>query len=409
MKNIFKFRVHTIRTLRSPYVSTDKTNNESYEVLYYLLVNMKDLPSKLPLDVNPRQPKMTTNVAKQIKNAVLDTERDFYINNRGIVISAKSFKYNTTDSTVMIDLGDTDNEDDKFTYGILDGGHTYTAIMECRDEIKDMDKYVRIEVITNVQNITRLSDARNKSVQVSDIALFNLENQFDPIREAIKNESYADKIAYKDNEDKEINISELLRIIFAFDIDRFPDDTNAPIQAYSGKAQVFKQFKESCKTTLYKFLISELPLLVKLYDKIQLELGDKYNEFKHRAGANAKFGAVRGVESNDSASFTTTYFQKPTKYNISIGYIYPILGAFRALLAKDEVTNTYYWSVDPIEMWDEIGVNIVQNVFESNNKNNPQLAGKDKTLWLGNYRIVDTQKFKIERDKLLKQLAKHNK
>lgn len=48
MKNIFKFRVHTIRTLRSPYVSTDKTNNESYEVLYYLLVNMKDLPSKLP-------------------------------------------------------------------------------------------------------------------------------------------------------------------------------------------------------------------------------------------------------------------------------------------------------------------------------------------------------------------------
>ena len=60
-------------------------------------------------------------------------------------------------------------------------------------------------------------------------------------------------------------------------------------------------------------------------------------------------------------------------------------------------------------MWDEIGVNIVQNVFESNNKNNPQWAGKDKTLWLGNYRIVDTQKFKIERDKLLKQLAKHNK
>ena len=406
MKNIFQFKVHTMRTVRSPYVSPNN-NNESFEVLYYLLVNMKDLPSKLPLDVNPRQPKMTTNVAKQLKLAVLDTERDFYINNRGIVISAKSFKYNSTDSTVIIDLGDPENEDDKFTYGILDGGHTYTAIMECRDKIKDMDKYVRVEVITNVQNITRLSDARNKSVQVSDIALFNLDNQFDPIRDAIKNEAYADKIAYKDNEDKEINISELLRLIFAFDIDRFPDDTNAPIQAYSGKAQVFKQFKDSYKTPLYSFLISELPLLVKLYDKIQLELGDKYNEFKNRAGANAKFGGVRGVESNDSA--TTTYFQKPTKYNISIGYIYPILGAFRALLSKDPTTNTYHWSVDPIEMWDEIGVNIVQNVFESNNKNNPQLAGKDKTLWLGNYRIVDTQKFKIERDKLLKQLAKHNK
>ena len=44
---------------------------------------------------------------------------------------------------------------------------------------------------------------------------------------------------------------------------------------------------------------------------------------------------------------------------------------------------------DPLEIWNEVGTSIVQNTFESSN--NPQLAGKDKQLWLSNYRIVETQ------------------
>ena len=43
----------------------------------------------------------------------------------------------------------------------------------------------------------------------------------------------------------------------------------------------------------------------------------------------------------------------------------------------------------PIEIWNEVGTSIVQNTFES--YTNPQLAGKDKQLWLSNYRIVETQ------------------
>lgn len=47
------------------------------------------------------------------------------------------------------------------------------------------------------------------------------------------------------------------------------------------------------------------------------------------------------------------------------------------------------WLFDPLEIWEEVGASIAQNTFES--KNNPQLAGKDKQLWLTNYRIVETQ------------------
>lgn len=130
-----------------------------------------------------------------------------------------------------------------------------------------------MEVITNVINITRLSDARNTSVQVSDIALFNLEDSFENIRDAIKDENYADKIAYKDNENKPINISELLRLMYAFDVVKYPDDSVAPIQSYSGKAQVFKRYKDAYDTPFYKSLTKQLPVLVELYDLIQKKAG----------------------------------------------------------------------------------------------------------------------------------------
>lgn len=384
-----KFKVEALRTLASPYRKGDK-DESTFETIYYLLVDMKELPAGIPLDVNPREPKMTTNVARNLLAAVVEPETDFYINNRGLVIAAKTLTFNSADSEVTIDIGDQDNENDKFLYGILDGGHTYTAIMLKRNEIpNDIRKFVRIEVITNVQNITRLSDARNTSVQVSDMALFNLDDKFDDIKSAIASQAYADQIAYKDNENKPIHISELLRLMYAFDIDKYPDDNAAPVQSYSGKAQVFKRYKQTFETPFYKSLTKQLPMLVELYDIIERELPAKYKEYKKAQGvANPRFGSVRGIESLDNP-ITTEFLATPTKYSVSSGYIYPIFGAFRSLLRFDETKGTVSWLFDPIEIWNEVGTSIVQNTFET--YTNPQLAGKDKQLWLSNYRIVETQ------------------
>lgn len=55
----------------------------------------------------------------------------------------------------------------------------------------------------------------------------------------------------------------------------------------------------------------------------------------------------------------------------------------------NDETGEVEWVFDPIEIWNEVGVSIIQNVFETGS--NPQLVGKDKQLWLSNYRIVETQ------------------
>ncbi len=56
MANV-KFKVEALRTLASPYKKGDK-DESTFETIYYLLVNMKELPPDIPLDVNPRKPKM---------------------------------------------------------------------------------------------------------------------------------------------------------------------------------------------------------------------------------------------------------------------------------------------------------------------------------------------------------------
>lgn len=72
--------------------------------------------------------------------------------------------------------------------------------------------------------------------------------------------------------------------MFAFDIEKFKDDSTAPIQSYSGKAQVFKRYKDAYESDFYKELTKELPKLVSLYDKIEVELADKYADFKNNEG-----------------------------------------------------------------------------------------------------------------------------
>ena len=162
--------------------------------------------------------------------------------------------------------------------------------------------------ITIIRNI--IFDLRNSCF------LFNLDENFEDVRNAIAGQSFAERIAYKDNEDKDIHVSTLLRLLFAFDVERYPDDSAAPVQSFSGKAQVFKRYSAAYDTPLYKSLTKQLPKLAALYDTIELELPQKYNTYKEAQGVKPRFGGVRGVESVEKA--TTTIMEKPTKYQIRI-------------------------------------------------------------------------------------------
>lgn len=378
MTQIVNFTAKAVRTLPSP--SQDNVTT------YFAYVNFRNVPKELPLDVNPRKPKMQTAVGKTLKAAVVSTDTDFDINNRGIVLVAKSFKFDTSNSQVSIDL-----DNDVESYGILDGGHTYTAIIENRDALsEETDKFVRFEIIVG-ENLTvsRIADARNTSANVSDEALLELDDKFDFIKDAVKGQLYEHEIAFKDNSPERLRVNEFLKLLYAYNIFEFESASDVPVKAYTSKMAVLKNLKSDLdnNTQNYLRLSKLLPELVKLYNHIETDFQNKYIEYT----PSGRFGRLRGIESRRDGKkpFSSLFLEDQMDYKISVGYILPVFAAFRVLLKK----GTLEWSSDPFKMWDKIGSELVKNTLESS-KNNPQDAGKNTTIWSNNYSKVENELFR---------------
>src|SRR5699024_10951735 len=81
--NKYTFNYQNATKLKSPY---PKDNRE----VYHLWVDVQQIPKGFPRDVNPRDVKSTTKVYKRIEEGLTESTQSFFLNNRGILISAKS-------------------------------------------------------------------------------------------------------------------------------------------------------------------------------------------------------------------------------------------------------------------------------------------------------------------------------
>lgn len=387
-KSTKKFKFKKAVKLPSPH-KDDST------IIYHLWVKLADVPSGLPTEVNPREVNVKTKVYRRIVDGINDSTGNFFINNRGILISAKSVKINKVDGIIELDVGD-DSEESRATYGVLDGGHTYHAIIS--NNVIDSDQYVHLEIATNIQNIDDLASARNTSVQVSDKAIAELANKFEFVKQAIHSEPYAKEISYRQNENERIDAIDLVRLMFMFNKDKFKSSNSQPVASYSGKAQVLKDYIENFgkSNNPYIKLAQLLPDFTKLYDLIEKEMHIGYKEYYE----NGKFGNWKGIDSSSKKVFKTKYYQEEMKYGISQGFIYPILAAFRALIKEKD--GKYIWEIDPFTVWDSIKSKLVGNTIEMSRQlgSNPQSTGKSSTLWAQNYDAVDTSKLKLIIEKM---------
>ena len=106
--------------------------------------------------------------------------------------------------------------------------------------------------------------------------------------------------------------------------------------------------------------------------------------------SNKKYGAVTGVtpKKEGKEAFKTKFYQENMDYLTPNGFIYPILGAFRALLKDNE--GGYEWKKNPIEIMDKVGAELVSNTINMSRElgNNPNATGKNKTLWMNLYMTV---------------------
>lgn len=382
-----QFSVDSCRRIPSPF-GLDK-DPEHPQITYIAICNVMDLPADIPMSTNPREQNFKTRVAKKIKDSFLDNQdQNFHLLNRGLTISAERAHFNNDTKILTVYFTDLEK------HGDVDGGHTYKIILDHRHELKAEDgpRYVRLEIMTGVEDYFEdLADARNTSNQVEDKSLAELAKKFDLVKQAIAGQCYEHSIAYKENAEGEIDVADMVALLTMFNLDRY-SETSHPVIAYSQKRKCIEYYIsdiEKPNNSFYK-MRKIMPDIFRLYSYAEEQFPKVYN----REG-NRRYGNIRGVIYKAGREFYHPKFM-PLDHRISYetprGFLYPVVGAFRALLKEDE-TGDYVWKpgVDVFDFFDQLAPVLVDVTLDRSKSlgNNPQSVGKDSGHWAQMYDKVD--------------------
>ena len=384
-KKSLTFKVQSFRKIPNPYLKSDE--GEKGAEMYVAICDVKDLPDDFPMDTNPREQKMTTNVAKKIKESLLNTsELNFFLLNRGILLSAKDVTYSNYSNEMKISFEDLE------VHGNVDGGHTYKTILQFRDQLDKGQQYVKIEILTGIEGIFQsLAAARNTSVQVQDKSIAELEDRFDIIKNTLANENYISRVFFKENDAGDIDVADLLAILNMFNISRYNGMTSFPINSYSSKKKCIdlyisdhKEYGESAENPYVK-MKNIMPDIFRLYDAIEVGM----NRFYRQKNPGGRYGATKGVQVPKAGQeIRSRFLSNEMEAASPNGFIYPILGAFRALV--EEKDGKYCWKKNPFAVLEKVGSELVESTVSMSRSlgNNPQSVGKEANIWKTLYMTV---------------------
>lgn len=370
----------TMRVKQSSFRKLDDPfeNGKSRKYIFYVKVD--DVAEGIPMATNPREQKLTSRVATAIQDSLVSNDGYFHLKNRGIVLSAESVHYNNAKEEVTIAFSD------NMCHGDVDGGHTYKIVCLHKDE--GLDQYVQFEVLTGVEDIIeQLADARNTSAAVDEKSLAELAQHFDPIKEALEGMPFYNRIAFKQNQTvadpetgrslKMIDAREIVAIINMFRVDVYSGESH-PTQAYSSKAKMLDMYLEDPEG--YRRFSNIIPDIFDLYDAIECEFPDAYNNRNGRYGRK-KFACYKDGKVVGKSKFG----RRDLAYKVPDGLMYPTVAAFRSLVRFDEETGKFAWKedLDPIKVWDGCKGDLASKLmsFASAIGDNPNAVGKDANVW----------------------------
>lgn len=361
-------------------------------------VKVTDIPSSLDnfMEINPRVPNRTKKgilqgpVAKGILTTLRDMPEEMVLKNQGIYLLVDDINFNN--GSLSISFTDTGK------HGIINGGHTYAAIreaIETADEqaLKTLENaYVRLHIFQGIDEdfVSEIAEGLNRSKQVDDPSLANLQGEFDIIRKVMKNYPGENAIAYHQGDEGDIYISEVLVFLSIFNPDRF-SDKKQPNNLYYKQALGLKYFAEDMENSKKNLmmLIEKLPEFLWLGDMIRKLTPDaaKRNNFTF---GRAKIGASRAGSQKHKGTFLP-FINETVDYRVPNGWVYPMLASFRANLKKSDDGRRYEWRAPLQKILNDIIDDLVGICIAEHKENNmkPELIGKRESAYNQCYSKVE--------------------
>lgn len=383
-----------VRTIKDP-------NSENVRIVH-ALVNVNNLPKEIPLDPDPRRPKINGAVTKRISASLATNNGRFHLLNRGITISVKHYEFDNKREILTLVIPPDDEK-----YGIIDGGHTYYSIIktvaDAREEEPDEaeqpggqnsdpfeDQFVHIEILERVENyLADIAEARNFSIQLKNWTLANYRDKFDWLLDALGRD-YADRtIKVSENDEQPVGILDVIQILGAVNPILFPDEKPAQ-DAYKTAGKILTAFIDDDDRYGFKKMGNVARDVLHLYDYVRANFAKMYNA-PDDVGERGRFGSRKETKEmkakKGSRSKATYYFLDPLsgpvqgEVPIDKGLAIPLISGFRVLL--EERDGMLEWLTDPIELFDKYGTKLVRTIMNAsdNSGNDTFVVGRDPQVY----------------------------
>ncbi len=361
---------------------------------HYLLVRVADVPEGIPLDANPRDAEgrdLNRRVYKQVRDSLFNVTSypgTFDLMNKGITCIAQSVKkLSDHEYEIVIEEGQ----------GIADGGHSYRLALENADD-PDLpkDQHIEIRIITGLPEflIPDMAKGLNTGMQVKEFAIENLRGNYDWIKELIADKPFANRIAWRENEDKEYDVTDILCLLECMNVHDYPNSGGKhPIAAYEKSSSVMRSYAEDAEKAIkddepvvppkYGSLGPILIDTLTLYDRIRFDFRKVYNDVIKPGAGNLKIMDKAPAKKLLSFPFAGLPGQE---YRLNNGAALPILAAFRNLIRINPKTKKAEWIggfAFVLSFWDSVKEEAVTTTHQAIAAfgRSPNQIGKARPHW----------------------------
>jgi hypothetical protein len=359
-------------------------------------VRVVDLPPELEgyMDVNPRSPSRKADdtlrgpVVRGISDTLTGDPENMALKNQGIYLLVEGAEHihapgGRGQLTIVLS--------DKSLHGIVNGGHTFCAIRENIENASEVDAesleqaFVRLHVLSGIaeDKVPAIAEGLNRSKQVDDPSLANLQGHFNVIRDVMKGLPGEYDISYHQGDTGDIYVTEILAILEMFNCQRFSKNKH-PHYLLSRMKSALEFYKNDIKAnpSPLELLIPRLPEILRLADNLRKKTPTASKD------AGFQFGRVKLGKKDRAAS--PAHKNEPLPFiggsidcRVPNGWLFPMLAAFRANVRWDLDKGLFAWKVPLDELLPKVIGDLVRVCVSEHKDNNlrPDQVGKRESTY----------------------------